>query len=81
LTAPDKVWFFLLSEIIILFSRSYAPVIAVLGARISEYLLEKSRVVGQPAGEQNFHMLYYLFASPEHTKLGLTHPIDYKCPC
>ena len=35
---------------------------AVVGAELSEYLLEKSRLTMRAAGEQNYHVFYYLFA-------------------
>ncbi|XP_051022389.1 myosin-IIIb [Acomys russatus] len=46
----------------------FTPTGAVMGARISEYLLEKSRVIKQPAGEKNFHIFYYIYAGLYHQK-------------
>lgn len=54
---------------------------AVIGAEISEYLLEKSRVTTQAEGEQNYHIFYYLFAgmTDEQKKLhGLDKPSDHR---
>ncbi|XP_069791758.1 myosin-IIIb-like isoform X5 [Narcine bancroftii] len=46
----------------------FTPTGAVMGAKISEYLLEKSRVIQQPANEKNFHIFYYIYAGLFHQK-------------
>ncbi|NXO74956.1 MYO3B protein, partial [Sitta europaea] len=53
----------------------------VQSAKLSEYLLEKSRVVQQDTGERNFHIFYYMFAglSSEQKEIyGLLDPSLYR---
>ncbi|XP_041374247.1 myosin-IIIb-like [Gigantopelta aegis] len=38
----------------------FTPYGTVIGAKITEYLLEKSRVIYQAVGEQSFHIFYYI---------------------
>ncbi|XP_014669755.1 PREDICTED: myosin-IIIb-like [Priapulus caudatus] len=47
---------------------TFTPNGKVTGACLSEYLLEKSRVISQASGERNFHIFYYIYEGLRHEK-------------
>ncbi|XP_034042645.1 LOW QUALITY PROTEIN: myosin-IIIb [Thalassophryne amazonica] len=58
----------------------FTPTGAVIGAKISEYLLEKSRVIKQAMGEKNFHIFYYIYAGLYHQDKLKTYGLPDRTP-
>uniref|UniRef100_A0A3P9MQG0 non-specific serine/threonine protein kinase n=1 Tax=Oryzias latipes TaxID=8090 RepID=A0A3P9MQG0_ORYLA len=58
----------------------FSPSGAVVGAKISEYLLEKSRVIKQALGEKNFHIFYYMYAGLHHQDKLKTYRLPDRTP-
>ncbi|TDH06925.1 hypothetical protein EPR50_G00118270 [Perca flavescens] len=58
----------------------FTPTGAVIGAKISENLLEKSRVIKQAIGEKNFHIFYYIYAGLYHQDKLKTYRLPDRTP-
>ncbi|XP_041116372.1 myosin-IIIb-like [Polyodon spathula] len=58
----------------------FTPTGAVMGAKISEYLLEKSRVIKQAIAEKSFHIFYYMYAGLYHQKQLAEYRLSEKNP-
>jgi len=49
----------------------------LIGGKLLDHRLERSRVTSVPTGERNYHILYYLLAgasAADRQHLGLTYP-------
>jgi myosin heavy subunit len=51
---------------------NYSPQHFITGSKITNLLLEKSRITFQPTGERNFHIYYQLQASATGKQMGLS---------
>jgi myosin VIIa len=59
----------------------FSGVGVIEGAKIEQYLLEKSRIVSQNFEERNYHIFYCLLAglsTEDKRKLNLTQASDYR---